>query len=231
MPNNLNDSRTDLPVEAQYSQHNQPVQARQLDKSQKIAVAVLAFFAILVIFVWIAQTKQSLSNPLNNSNTVKQSSTCPDGNCGSSSDTDLRLKDTDGDGLNDYDELHTYNTSPYLKDSDSDGYSDKQEIESKNDPNCPVGQQCDVTPTMPVKPVGDSLLPAKLQTPTGMSDNTGKVNLQLDSAKTLLSGQEDATTLRAVLIESGMDPQALKQVSDEELMHSYQDILSNSANK
>ncbi len=39
-----------------------------------------------------------------------------------------RLKDTDGDGLSDYDELYTYGTSPYLVDSDSDGVSDYDEI-------------------------------------------------------------------------------------------------------
>lgn len=39
-----------------------------------------------------------------------------------------RLKDTDGDGLSDYDELNTYNTSPYLVDTNSNGISDYDEI-------------------------------------------------------------------------------------------------------
>ena len=54
----------------------------------------------------------------------------------------LKQKDTDGDGLSDYDELFIFQTSPYLADSDSDGHDDKVEIESGNDPNCPQGQTC-----------------------------------------------------------------------------------------
>ncbi len=54
----------------------------------------------------------------------------------------LLTKDTDNDGLSDYDELYLYHTSPYLADSDSDGYADKTEIESNHDPNCPANQTC-----------------------------------------------------------------------------------------
>ncbi|MBP6945218.1 hypothetical protein KBD61_01020 [Patescibacteria group bacterium] len=54
----------------------------------------------------------------------------------------LRLKDTDGDGLNDWDELNTYRTSPYLADSDSDGLQDGLELSRGTDPNCPQGREC-----------------------------------------------------------------------------------------
>lgn len=54
----------------------------------------------------------------------------------------LRSKDTDKDGISDYDELYGYNTSPYLADSDSDGITDSQEIQQGTDPNCPSGQTC-----------------------------------------------------------------------------------------
>src|SRR3989344_3458461 len=49
---------------------------------------------------------------------------------------ELSVKDTDGDGLNDYDELYIYKTSPYLEDSDSDGVSDSAEIQKGTNPNC-----------------------------------------------------------------------------------------------
>lgn len=42
--------------------------------------------------------------------------------------------DTDGDGLNDYDELFVYGTNPLAADSDGDGMSDKVEIELGCDP-------------------------------------------------------------------------------------------------
>src|SRR3989344_2262751 len=46
----------------------------------------------------------------------------------------LSKKDSDQDGLSDYDELYLYGTSPYLPDSDSDGVSDKREIATGADP-------------------------------------------------------------------------------------------------
>ena len=54
----------------------------------------------------------------------------------------LKHKDTDGDGLMDYDELYIFRTSPFLEDSDSDGDSDSVEISAGNDPNCPKTKVC-----------------------------------------------------------------------------------------
>jgi len=55
---------------------------------------------------------------------------------------DLKKKDSDQDGLNDYAELYVYHTSPYLADSDSDGIPDAVEIAMGTDPNCPKGSVC-----------------------------------------------------------------------------------------
>jgi hypothetical protein len=53
------------------------------------------------------------------------------------------LKDTDGDGLSDYEERYIYGTSPYLVDTDSDGISDYDEIMAGQDPLC-FGETCDL---------------------------------------------------------------------------------------
>ena len=53
-----------------------------------------------------------------------------------------KTRDSDGDGLVDYDELYVYKTSPYLTDSDSDGFDDKMEVFSGNDPTCPSETDC-----------------------------------------------------------------------------------------
>jgi hypothetical protein len=42
--------------------------------------------------------------------------------------TDPSLADTDGDGLNDFAEVNTWNTSPLIPDSDSDGLNDYAEV-------------------------------------------------------------------------------------------------------
>jgi hypothetical protein len=55
----------------------------------------------------------------------------------------LQNKDTDGDGISDYDELYISKTSPYLKDSDGDGIPDGTEAQSGTDPNCPEGKICE----------------------------------------------------------------------------------------
>src|SRR3989339_814971 len=51
--------------------------------------------------------------------------------------------DTDGDGVNDYDELYVFKTSPYLMDTDSDGMNDQVEIASGSDPACAQGAACE----------------------------------------------------------------------------------------
>jgi parallel beta-helix repeat protein len=45
-----------------------------------------------------------------------------------------RTSDSDGDGLNDYEEIFTYGTDPANTDSDGDGYTDGEEVERSTDP-------------------------------------------------------------------------------------------------
>ncbi len=46
----------------------------------------------------------------------------------------LKKIDSDNDGLNDYEEVMTYDTNPNLKDTDKDGFTDKQEIDKGFNP-------------------------------------------------------------------------------------------------
>lgn len=55
---------------------------------------------------------------------------------------ELKLQDSDQDGLNDFDETYTYDTSTYLVDTDSDGITDPIELQQGTDPTCPTGQEC-----------------------------------------------------------------------------------------
>lgn len=191
-----------------------------LNKGQKIAAIALALFALFIIALWSFQFQQSIRSPFQYN---------PDqGNAVSSEglevkrEADLASKDTDGDGLNDYEELNVYGTSPYLEDSDSDGYDDKNEIESDNDPNCPVGVNC----------YGNELTaPAVIEeNNTGVSaDDLGTYNEmsaeETAGLETLMSGELNAATLRRILISYGMDETMLNQISDEDLLNSYKDII------
>jgi len=190
------------------------VQSYSLKKSQKIAVAVLVIFTFVVMILWIGQFKKSISDPF--AYKPKENKTaennCADGSC-DKSEEDLRIQDTDGDGLSDWDELNIYLTSPYIEDSDSDGFSDKQEIDNDKDPNCPSGRDCYGQ---------NNFIEEKSKTEVDNIPNMPSSNEQIQN---ILQGTSDANSLREMLINAGMDEKILNQISDEDLMKSYQETL------
>jgi len=113
---------------------------------------------------------------------------------------ELRAKDTDSDGLSDYDELYNYGTSPYLEDTDGDSYLDKLEIETGNDPLCPAGQKC-------------------------LLDNTGSVTSS-QTATVPVADMVDpynmsAAEIRKLLLESGLSQADLASVDDDTLRQMF----------
>jgi len=127
----------------------------------------------------------------------------------------LKNKDTDGDGLSDYDELYFYHTSPYLKDSDSDSLTDKQEIDGSTDPNCPAGQTC-------VSYGGTNTNVSLANTNAAANSNVPATDISL------LSGNMTAATLRETLKNSGVPQNVLDGMTDEELLEVYNQTISES---
>lgn len=201
-----------------------------LGNGQKIALAVLAFFAVLVFVFGIINIQKGIYSPFSQKTSVKDKDSghglekfCPGGNCSDLSDADLKNKDTDGDGLSDYDELNFYKTSPYLEDSDSDGFSDKEEIDNNKNPNCPAGRDCD----------NDVLFneDAQLVNPgTANNIDLEELNAQIMPSKAQISdlGSEEMSVddLRKLLIEAGMGKALLDQISDKDLMESFSEALA-----
>lgn len=220
-----------------YKNQNNFNQKPPIGKNQKIAVAVLAVFALFIVGMWAVQLKKSITDPFaykgesaNNQNDAPYQQ--EDG------EESLKSKDTDGDGLSDWDELYFYKTSPYLEDSDSDGFSDKQEINNSKDPNCPTGRDC-----------ADSGI---VDGDTGVANNAGQAGNNQDLTNNLLNqfnasasssapstsgaapsaadiqgllgGSMDAATLRQLLLEHGMQKEMLDQISDQDLMSSFNDM-------
>jgi len=191
----------------------------ELKKSQKIAAGVLAFFAFLIIIIWVIQFKNSLKSPFdyrpeNPRQAVNTEEACADGSC-AGSEEDLRKLDTDHDGLNDYDELNFYKTSPYIEDTDSDGLLDGEEINLDEDPLCPVGQDC--TP-LSGSDSGLEDVPVSSGLPATTLPESATVGGLLDSGL-------DAATLRQLLLANGMQKELLDQISDEELLKSFSEIV------
>ncbi len=114
----------------------------------------------------------------------------------------LKARDTDGDGLSDYDELYLYHTSPYLKDTDSDGIDDKTEVQNGTDPTCAQGQTC---------------------TPTTLN-GTG-------SATPGLGGTQPPTAdqIRAFLKNNGATDQQLSKYDDATLLKLYTEVAGTTA--
>ncbi len=112
-----------------------------------------------------------------------------------------RTKDTDNDGLSDYDELYVYGTSAYLTDSDSDGVDDKTELVKNTDPNCSYRESCFFD-------VPDDLLVS-----------------QSDVNFTSPAAQKSAQELRTFLTTSGVSAEDLATLNDADLAAAYQQAL------
>ncbi|MBU1131265.1 hypothetical protein KJ840_03980 [Patescibacteria group bacterium] len=111
----------------------------------------------------------------------------------------LQEKDTDLDGLSDYDELYFYRSSPYIADSDSDGFSDFEEVKSNENPNCPAGQSCVLT-----APDSSEVAASPFE---GLSDLT-------------------VEQIKQLLLESGaITEEDLAKIDDQALMALYSETL------
>ncbi len=211
----------------------QPSQPNSLGKSQKIAVAVLAFFTLVIFIFWGIQFKKNLSEPFAYKGS-KEAEAPTGSSVSEDSEEALQSKDTDKDGLNDWDELYFYKTSPYLEDSDSDGFSDKEEVDNNKDPNCPAGRDCYASGIVD----GDK---AVIDDGLGEQQGTDSFNALLEQfgydeaapsetvlntidLESLLGSELNATTLRPLLLQYDMDKEVLDQISDEQLIESFKEV-------
>lgn len=124
----------------------------------------------------------------------------------------LKTKDTDQDGLTDYDEMYIYKTSAYLKDSDSDNINDKIEVTNGSDPVCPQGDNCFAQWSDLYKPT-----PSPLESDASGTD-------ALAQAQTM-----DIAQLRELLIQAGMTETQLNSLSDEEIITAFNQVVGNGA--
>ncbi len=134
----------------------------------------------------------------------------------------LQTKDTDDDGLTDYEELYSYGTSPYLKDSDSDGFFDLAELKGGTDPLCHKDQNCNLSRSSDSSILNElkAQLPAY---PAALEGNNGTPLTAPAPVSKTMSGVE----LRALLKQSGFPADQLNALSDEELEKKWAEVTSN----
>jgi len=123
-------------------------------------------------------------------------------------------KDSDGDGISDFQEQYFYHTSPYLSDTDGDGIPDKKEIDEHKDPNCPEGKVChnDVFGTEDKSGVA---------TPSNAPTTENNFFVAQPELGTI-----DIPGLRQQLIQQGVDPATVNSVDDATLRQVYADTVA-----
>lgn len=217
---------------------------KQLDQSRTAfrMVAILAGVAFLGSgwILWRTISTAAKLPPLPNVNTVSNQAEI----------TALKEKDTDGDGLSNYDELFTYGSSPYLFSSAGDEISDGEKIRNGQNPNCPRGQSCDITtitignvqsddtvsvsylrqvlklsgaPAATVDAADDAAIIAMYQQATKAAGTSSNTNAA--PSLTSLSGL-NAAEIRSLLQQNGVDATTLNSVDDKTLEAVYQEIIS-----
>jgi hypothetical protein len=124
----------------------------------------------------------------------------------------MKSKDTDADGLNDFEESYVYLTSPYLTDSDSDGEDDRKELAAGEDPNCPKDKDCGAF-------TSDY---AALVSASG-TDATSLVDQEQVILQQLMNPTPDQ--IRQLLLQSGVKAEDLEGIDDATLLELYRQSL------
>lgn len=205
---------------------NRPRQALQAE--QKIAFALLVFLGVGGIIFGFRSFGANLYRPIQQQ--FAKYYTGEDVLNANAKDSAImeeqKKKDTDVDGLSDYDELYVYKTSPYLKDSDSDSTDDKSEVFGGTDPNCPVGKDCggtaevaNTTPTSPQEVLG--------ATP-GNEGILKSGQLKFQNAQDVQTFFKSATSqeIRSALVQSGMKQADIDKISDADLQKLFDQAIS-----
>lgn len=189
---------------------------KSLPKPQRAAFLFLSALSLGVLVLWLWQFNARLSRPFRVPDTGQKEVAVDTGDF----EAALISLDSDGDGLTDIEERSLYASSPYLEDSDSDGINDRAEVEGGSDPNCAAGQDCGTATAPAITPIIASSTIIDVEPAEG-SDSGDETDLQA-----MMAGQASAAQLRAMLLDSGANADVINQLSDEELIKTYQEMLA-----
>lgn len=181
-----------------------------LQKGQKIGVVLLSIFSVFAVGLGFLKIRNTMYAPFALNNGVPYT-TKEDINTNEA----LIYRDTDKDGLNDFDELYVYITSPYLADTDSDSIDDKVEVDKGSDPLCPQGQNCN-SPIL----TGEGLVSASV---------SSTLLEPVPAGQDLSSSLSSPAEIRKMLLANGFDQKLLEQTSDLDLMSMVKEILNSTS--
>jgi len=186
-----------------------------LSKEQKTGFVLLLVFGILAVGLGVMQIRNTIYGPFSLNKSIPLSV---------KEDLDptitLKFRDTDKDGLNDFDEIYVYNTSAYLLDSDSDGASDRAEIEQGRDPLCAEGKSCEGPILNQDVTLTNGFASSSLIT-SGESPSVEALN-PLD----LVTALQNPAEVRKMLLNVGMDAKVLDAIPDDDLLVMVAEVLN-----
>lgn len=189
---------------------------------QKLSFTMLVLFGIIIVSLGFLQMRNTIYGPF----VIRESDFEGSQNPALFESEEVRLQslDTDQDGLNDYEELQFFTTSPYLPDTDSDGITDKKEIDTGTDPLCPEGQRCATVGATPTT-TSQGLVPVLGdQTDIGKDPGIAPPTDILTNLNTLSQNPE---ILRELMLRSGAITKAeLDQVDDATLLQLAQSLIT-----
>lgn len=191
----------------------------ELSQEQKVAFALLAFLGLGGLIFGFRSFGSSLTRPIQQQlvdNFTGEQYLSPEQKLSKERENQKKV-DTDLDGLNDYDELYVYRSSPYLKDTDSDNIDDKTEVYAAQDPNCPEGRTCGA------EQQSESVASTKQQDVENLLQVFVDPEGALEAGATAINSKEDANAffngltteqLRQALLKSGIPKAQLDQIDD-----------------
>ncbi|HRY36871.1 MAG TPA: hypothetical protein P5230_03285 [Candidatus Magasanikbacteria bacterium] len=180
-----------------------------LTLEQKFGFVFLLIFAVLFLVLSFFQLRNNLYRPYALSNAVP--STLIKEKFSDPTEA-LHYRDTDKDGLNDFEEIYIYDTSAYLEDTDSDGIKDKEEILQGKNPICAEGSSCN-------QESGETKTEQILESWIKDSQSEGYILNPADYFN-------DPVQIKKILISSGISEDLLVGVTDEELKQIGQEVFN-----
>jgi len=203
---------------------------KRITNGQKVGVTFMFVFAMLALGLGFLQLRTTVYGPFVTPDRA-QASAADQAQVLFDETLKLQRIDTDKDGLNDFEELNFYQTSPYLPDTDCDGLSDKKEINDGTDPLCPEGQDCGLgventfsTDNTDTATIENPLFTDAVQ--NGASLLGGQTGQGTPSSFDLNTMLGDPTQLRAAVLASGqVSADELAKINDDELLDLAQKAL------
>lgn len=184
-----------------------------LSQEQKIGFILLLVFGIVGLTLGAVKIRNQMFAPFSLNNTVpsaiKDQLSAVDA---------MKYRDTDGDGLSDYDEEYVYGTSRFQPDTFNygNGLTDKDVVE-RNLPRCGnAGKDCSDAST----PIGTT--PTTTATADSLQAVLGAAPPDLNQ---ILSSP---TEIRKMLIENGMSKDMLDTIKDSDLMAVVNQVMTSS---